>query len=136
MCTGKSDETYVKLKFLRYPTSITLYLYDFKMSFFDHGNPEEFVLFVYNFKITLVSTRIQDMDAKIKYLCMLVHLEVLHQFGLSSADVENMNTLSVDYYFKGLSLHYPPVNLLKKAQCAAELKPTQFISRVLCGMLD
>ena len=53
MCTGKSDEDYVKLKLRRYPMSSTLDLYVFMMSVFDHGTPEEFLLLVQNFNMTL-----------------------------------------------------------------------------------
>ena len=44
--TNKSDGNYVKLKLRIDPTSSTLYLYEFTMSLFDHGKPEEFLLFV------------------------------------------------------------------------------------------
>ena len=47
--TGNSDGDYVKLKFLRGPTSSTSELYDFLMSLFDHRHPEEFILFMRNF---------------------------------------------------------------------------------------
>ena len=53
---GKSNKTFVKLKLRRDPTSSTSDLYDFKMSFFDNGNPEEFLLFVRNFNMTLVAS--------------------------------------------------------------------------------
>ena len=45
MFNGKSDEDYVKLKMRRDPTSITSYLNEFRMSLFDHVNPEEFLFF-------------------------------------------------------------------------------------------
>ena len=39
---GKSDKYFVELKLRRDPTSSTEDLYDFKMSLFENGNPEEF----------------------------------------------------------------------------------------------
>ena len=54
--TGNSDGDYVKLKLRRDPTSSTLELYEFRMSLFDHGVPEDFILFVQNFKMTLAAT--------------------------------------------------------------------------------
>ena len=54
--TGKSDGDYVKLKFLRGPTFSTSDLYYFSMYLFDHGHPEEFILFVLNFEMTLADT--------------------------------------------------------------------------------
>ena len=44
--TGKSYGDYVKLKFLRGPTSSTSDLYEFRMSLFNHGHPEKFILFL------------------------------------------------------------------------------------------
>ena len=39
---GKSDKDVVKLKLCRDPTSYTSDLYEFKMSLFDNGEPEDF----------------------------------------------------------------------------------------------
>ena len=39
---GKSDKYFVKLKLCRDPKSITSDLYEFRMSLFDNGKPEEF----------------------------------------------------------------------------------------------
>ena len=36
-CNDKPEKYFVKLKFCGYPTFITLDLYEFKMSLFDHG---------------------------------------------------------------------------------------------------
>ena len=47
--TGKSDGGYVKLNICRDLTSSTSDLYEFRMSLFDHDEPEEFLLFVQNF---------------------------------------------------------------------------------------
>ena len=41
----KSDNYFVKLKLHRTPTSEKSDLYEFKMDFFDNGDPEEFLLF-------------------------------------------------------------------------------------------
>ena len=51
-------------------------------------------------------------DADIQYLCMLVRGEALHQFDLLYADVENTETLYVDYSIKCLALYFTPVNSL------------------------
>ena len=70
---GKSDEDYVKLKLIRYPTSSTSDLYEFKMYFFDHGKLEEFLLFIRNFNMHLAATGTLEADANIQYLHTLVH---------------------------------------------------------------
>ena len=111
---GKSDEDFIKLKLCRYPTSSTSDLYEFNMSLFDHGVLEEFLLFIRNFNMTLAATRIMDTDTIIQYLCTLVSGEELGQFDFLSPDVENTETLNVDYYIKGLALYFPPVNLIAK----------------------
>ena len=85
--TGKSDGDYVKLKPRIYPTSSTSDLYEFRMSLFDHGEPEEFLLFMKNFRITLAATGTLETD-KDQYLCTLVHEEALRQFDLLSADTK------------------------------------------------
>ena len=69
---GNSDEDFVKLKLSRDTTSITLDLYDFNMSFFNHGKTEDFLLFICNLNMTLVAIGMLEMEVKIQYLCMLV----------------------------------------------------------------
>ena len=70
------------------------------MSLFDHGNREEFLLFILNFNITLATTGTLDMDAQIQYLLTLVRGEAFRQFDLLSADVENTETLNVDFILR------------------------------------
>ena len=119
--TGKSDEDFLKLKVCIYPLSSMSNLYEFKMSLFEHGHPEEFLLFMQNFNMTLTSTGTLNMDSEINNLCTLVRGEVLHQFDLLYADVENTETLNVDYYIRGLSFYFLPVNSLKTiSQCDVE----------------
>ena len=76
------------------------------MSLFDLGEPEEFLLFIQNFNMTLAATGTPEMDAGIQYLIMLVRGEGLHQFDLFSADIENTETLNMEYYIKGLALYF------------------------------
>ena len=42
---GKSDGNYFELKMCRDPTSSMSDLYEFRMSLFDHSEPEEFLFF-------------------------------------------------------------------------------------------
>ena len=58
------DKGLVKLKLRRDPTSNMLELYESKMAFFDNGDPEEFLLFVRNFNITLVASGTLTTGAK------------------------------------------------------------------------
>ena len=56
--------------------------------------------------MTLAPTRTLEMDDNIQYLCTLVHGEALNYFDLLSSEVENKETLNVDYYIKGLALYF------------------------------
>ena len=60
---GKPDKDFVKLKLRRYPTSSTSDLYKFKMYLFEHGEPDEFLLFIRNPNMNLVVTGTLEMDA-------------------------------------------------------------------------
>ena len=53
---GKSDIDIVKLNLCKDPISPTLELYELKISLFDNGDPEEFLLFVRNFNMTLAAS--------------------------------------------------------------------------------
>ena len=78
------------------------------------------------------------MDAGINYICTVVRGEVLSQFDLLSADVENTKILNLDYYIKGLALHFPLVSLLSKHKRAMRrgMKNAQPKTKTLCGALD
>ena len=61
----------------RDPTSSTTCLYNFKMYLFDNGDPEELLLFVCNFNMTIVASGALEADVKVHYICTLVRGEVL-----------------------------------------------------------
>ena len=61
----KSDKHIIKTKLRRDPTSSMPYFYEYIMSLFDNGNPEEFFLYVHNFKMNLVASGTLNVDAKI-----------------------------------------------------------------------
>ena len=78
-------------------------LYGFRLSLFDHGESEDFLLFVQNFQMTLAATRTLETEANVQYLCTLVHGKVLRQFDLVSSDTRSTETLlDVDGILKGL----------------------------------
>ena len=95
----------------RDPASGTSDLYEFRISLFDHGNPEYFLFFIQNFKMTFVATETLDTTAKVQCLCIIVCGKALRQFDLLSADVENMDTfLIMNDLLKGLVCYFPPLN--------------------------
>ena len=87
MSNSKSDGDYVKLNLRRYPKPSMSNLYEFRMSLFDHGKPEKFILFVTNFQTTLAATGTLQTEAKVQYFCTLVRGEELRQFDLFSDEV-------------------------------------------------
>ena len=109
------------------------------MSLFDHGKPEEFFLFVGNFKMTLMATGVLETDAKVQYFHTLARGDKLSQFGLLSADVDNTDTsITVDYLLKGLAWYFPSVNLLSKKKRAIRLgmKKLKHKGKALCSTLN
>ena len=66
--------------------SSTSDLYEFKMSLFDYGNPEEFLLFVTTFNTNLVVTGILEMNINTPYLRTLLCGEEFRNFDLLSVD--------------------------------------------------
>ena len=97
------DKDFVEIKFLRYPTSENSYLYEFKMNLFDNGYLEEFLLFVCKFSMTLVVPGKILIDAKVKHIFTIVHVEALRQFDLLSYDVEGTEPLTVETIILGLA---------------------------------
>ena len=128
---GKSDKDFVKLKLCKDPTSSTSDLYEFNMSLFDNGEPEEFLLFVRNFDMTLAVSGPLETGAEIQYLFTLVCGEALHQIDLFSSDMESTNPLTVEYIIKGLEL------FKTKARNAPRNEETvRSKSKTLCGSFD
>ena len=92
---GKLDKYFVKLKLCRYPTSSTLELFEFRMSFFDNGELEEFLLFVRNFNMTLAATWTLETSADIQHPPHLVQGAALCKFFSLSDYMDSTETLNV-----------------------------------------
>ena len=89
-------------------------LYESKTYLFDNGKPEDFLLLVRNFNMTLLASGTLEVGAKFQYLRTIVRREALRKFDLLSDDIESTDTLNVDYIIRGLAQYFPPVNLLSK----------------------
>ena len=74
-CDGKSYKFFVKLKLRRHPTYSKSDLYYFRMSLSDNGEPDQFMLSVHNFNMTLEASGMIYMGAKIQYLLKLLRGE-------------------------------------------------------------
>ena len=77
----------VEIKLHRDIMSETSDIYELNMSLFDDGKPEELLLFVRTFQMTLEAPRNLAASAKIQYLLTLVRGEVLHQLYTLSVEV-------------------------------------------------
>ena len=66
------DKCCVKIKLRRDPESEKSVLYEFKMALFDNGDPDEFLLFVCNFQMTLKASGTLADSAKIQYIRTLL----------------------------------------------------------------
>ena len=89
-------------------------LYEFNISLFENGEPEEFFLFVRNFNTNLATSGTLEAGTKYQYLQTLVRGEALGQFDSFSDDVEGTETLNVDYIIRGSAQYFPHVNSLSK----------------------
>ena len=79
-----------------------MYFYEFKMALFYNSEPEEFLLLVRGFKITLKAYGMLAASAKIQYLCMLVCGEALHQLDTFSFEVLSTTSEYLKYIILGL----------------------------------
>ena len=83
----RSDKYFYEIKLGRDLTSEKLDLYEFKMALFNNGYPKQFLLFIWNFNMTIEVSRTNKSSENIQYLRTLVHVEVLRQFDMLSAEV-------------------------------------------------
>ena len=68
----KSSKYFVKIKFRKDQTLSSSDPHEFKMGLFVNGYPEEFLLFMQNFNMTLLVSGTLVMGAKIQYIRTLV----------------------------------------------------------------
>ena len=89
-------------------------LYEFKMSLFDNGDPEELSLSISNFQITLEASEMLAAGAKIQYLCTLVQGKALHQTAVLSVGVRVTTSEHRKSIMLGLGTYFFLVNALSK----------------------
>ena len=77
----------------------------FKTPLFDKVDPEEFLLFVSNFQLTLKDSVALAASAKTKYLCTLLRGEALCQLDTLYVEVGSMNTTHLNRIFLGLGMY-------------------------------
>ena len=106
----------------RDPTPEKLDIYELKMALFENNEPEEFLLFVRNFQMTLEDSGGIATRAKIQYLCTLLRGEALHQLDMLSVEVGITTTRHSNCIILGLGMYFPLSIRCqsKNAQCVAE----------------
>ena len=62
----------MKIKLRRYPMSEKLDFYKFKMALFYNGEPEDFLLFVWNFKMTINAPVTLADNTKLQYISTIL----------------------------------------------------------------
>ena len=92
-----------------------------KLALFDNGDPEEFLLFIRNFNMTIDASEKIVPSAKIKYFCMLVHEEDLCRFDMFSTEVGSTTSENLKSIILGLGTYFfLLIRCKKREQCAAE----------------
>ena len=102
----KLDKYCVKIKLCRDLTSEKLDIYVFYMTFFDNGEPEELLLFIINFQITLEASWTITDDAKIQHIYTLVRGKVLHQLDIFSTEVGSTASENLKPIILGLGTYF------------------------------
>ena len=76
------------------------------MTFFDKGEPEELLLFIINFQITLEASWTITDDAKIQHIYTLVRGKVLHQLDIFSTEVGSTASENLKPIILGLGTYF------------------------------
>ena len=96
------------------------------MALSDNSKPEELLLFIRNFNMTLKASGTLKSGAEIQYLHTLVHGEALRQFDTLSAEVESDTQENLTSIILGLGAYFFPVNapsMWKRAMRRRSRKP-------------
>ena len=127
-----------EIKFCSHHTSQKSDLYEFNMVLFYNGNPEESLLFISNFNMTLEASGTLAADVKVEYLCMLVHGESLRQFDAFSSELGSTTPENVMYVIFGLSTYFfLLIRCQKKSHIATRNEESMwFIGKTLNRLYD
>ena len=118
----KSDKNGVNNKLCRYPMSERLDFYKLKMALFDNGDPEEFLLFIRKFQMTLKASGTITSGSNIQYICMLVCGEAFCQIDTLSSEVRSTTSEHLNSLFWVEVRTYPLFTRCqnKRAPCTTE----------------
>ena len=106
----KLDKGSVKNKLCRNPTRTKLDLHEFKKALFDNGNLKEFLLFTWNFQMTLEATGALTSSAKIQYMCTLLHVKAIHRIFTLYVELVSTTTTHVNRIILDLGTYFFPID--------------------------
>ena len=89
------------------------------MVLFDNIEPEEFLLFVWNFQVTLNTSGTIASSLKIHYLHTLLRGESVRQIDMLSIELESTTISHLNSIFLGLSMHFSLVIYCQIKVCDA-----------------
>ena len=96
------------------------------MALFDNGYPEEFLLFIGNFQMTLEASATIASAANIHYLCTLVRGEALVHIDMLSAEVVSTTSEHLKSIILGLGTYFFSVNsLLKRRAMSCRMRKSR-----------
>ena len=76
----KSEKDQVKIKMHRDLRLEHLNMYEFNMTLFENGEPEETLLFVHHFNMLLNAYGMLSASSKLHYICNILHIGAIYQF--------------------------------------------------------
>ena len=87
-------------------------MYEFKMALFKNGNPEEFLPFVKNLKMTNERSGMLAAKAKLWYLRTILCGKVLRKFETLCLQIGSTTMMYLNQAILGLGKYFPHINVL------------------------
>ena len=87
------------------------------MALYDNGDPEELLLFVRNFNMTLKASGKISFNTKLQCLRTLLHVYSLRKFNILCVQVGGITMSNLNQIILGLGTYFNPVNALTKQKC-------------------
>ena len=99
-----------KVKLRKKPASSMSGPYEYKVALFENGEPEEFLLFIREFRKTLRANGVMPEIGRIQYLCTLLCGESLFEFETLSESVGSTTKRHLKQIIISLGTYLPPIN--------------------------
>ena len=116
----------LKINMRQNSSDAALETYELNIVTFEHGQPEEFLQLMKNFKREVERTGTTTAVGKINHLHTLLRGEELKEFNKLASHNSGMNVAHLKFFQKGLLVYFPSINDLskkKRTMCHAMRKP-------------